>query len=547
MDQLALFDLGAEVGPGVKTLERDGDPTSRTAGGAAGVPERLSEALGRYLETLVVTQGARAGEPFEVLPWEREFLELLDEPGDLALSVARKNGKTTLLSGVLAAAVDGPLAQPRADVVLVAASFRQALIAFRATKAFLFPSGHVDRRRFRVLDSTNVAEITAIGTGARLAVYGSNPDTLSGLQPSLILMDEPASWKRNTRDRVLAILRTAAGAIPDARMVAIGTRPADGSHWFERMLQGPRAITWAAEPEADVLDEDAWRAANPSLDAPGFEPLRETIEKEAREAKGDDLAEASFRALRLNAGVSEVSDGRLLVEAAEWKGCEVERPPARGGPLVIGFDLSGGSATCAAAAYWPESGRVEGFMLVPEVPDLARRGAKDGVGSLYQVLQQRGELVVAGRRVPDFSILVEEAVERWGRPAAITADPYKRRDLAQALEGEGLGRVRKIWRSGGYKHGAEDIRFFRRAVLRRRLRAPKSLAFRSALAEARTMPDQQGRLKLATRTQGDRRDRARDDLAAALLIAVAVGERYRERRPRKMAAAGGRVRIEIAG
>ena len=307
----------------------------------------------------------------------------------------------------------------------------------------------MDRRRFRVLDSTNIAEIVRLdgpAAGARLAVYGSNPDTLAGLQPSLVLMDEPACWKRNTRDRVLAILRTAAGAIPDSRLVAIGTRPADAAHWFQRMLDRPRGITHAADPEADILDRAAWRAANPSLGEAGFASLQAAIEKEAREAESDDLDEAMFRALRLNAGVSEISDGRLLVEAAEWKRCETERPPPRAGPLVIGFDLSGGSATCAAVGYWPASGRAEGFVLVPEIPDLARRGAKDGVGSLYQLLKARGELVIAGSRVPDFSVLVDEAVDRWGRPEAITADPFKRRDLYQALEASGLGRVRKVWR-----------------------------------------------------------------------------------------------------
>ena len=49
-------------------------------------------------------------------------------------------------------------------------------------------------------------------------------------------------------------------------------------------------------------------------------------------------------------------------------------------------------------------------------------------------------------------------------------------------------------------------------------------------------------MKLATRTQGDRRDKARDDLAAALVIAVAVGDRHREYLERK----GGGVQVAVA-
>ena len=309
------------------------------------------------------------------------------------------------------------------------------------------------------------------------------------------------------------------------------------------MLKGPRGIVYTAEdPEVDVMNRRAWKAANPSLGHPGFDTLARVIEREAKEAAGDEAAEAHFRALRLNQGISEVGDDRMLVKPLDWRACEADELPDREGPLVIAFDLSGGSATCAAVGYWPETGRVEGFVLVPELPTLERRGIRDGVGNLYLQMRGRGELIVAGQRVPDFEALVQEAVDRWGYPDIVVSDPYKVRDLRQALEAVGLQRARFIKRSGGYVHGAEDIRFYRRAVLQRRLRVAPSLAFRSALAEARTMPDAQGRLKLAVRTQGSRRDKARDDLAAALVIAVAVGDRHREYLERK----GGGVQVAVA-
>ena len=405
---------------------------------------------------------------------------------------------------------------------------RQAKIAYDAAAAFLWGIGKPDRKRFRVHDSTNVAEIRHRETGARLAVYSCKPEGLHGLAPSLVLIDEPSQFPANVRDRALAVLRTSAGAIPGSRFVAIGTRSADPSHWFEAMTNGPRSIRYAVDdPEADVLDPTTWRQANPSLGQPGFEALEAAIAAEAKEAAGDDLAEAAFRALRLNAGTSEVSDGRLLASAGEWRAVETEIPPPARGPMVLGLDLSGGSATSAAAAYWPETGRLDGFCLVPELPDLERRGKKDGVGDLYAKMAARGELVIAGKRVPEFRAMLREAVERWGRPDCIVSDPYKVRDLREAIEANHLDAVRRIVRSGGYIHGAEDLRFFRRALLNRKLKAPVSLAFRLAISEARMAPDVQGRLKLATRTAGDRRDKARDDLAAALVIAVAVGERWR--------------------
>ena len=426
---------------------------------------KTSEALRRYLSALTIAQGEAAGQPFNVMPWQRDMLRMFDEPGDFALSMARKNAKTTTLAGILAASVDGPLMQPAADVVLVAASMKQATIAYRAARRFLFPDGKPDRKRFRIHDSTNVASITNRATEAKLEVFGCKPETLAGLQPSLILCDEPASWAANVRDRVIAILKTSMGAIPGARLIATGTRSDDSSHWFEKMLKGDRGIVYTVEdPEVDVLDREAWKAANPSLGHPGFDTLARVLEREAKDAVGDEAAEAHYRAMRLNQGTSEVGDDRMLVKPLDWRACEAVVLPDRVGPLVIAFDLSGGSATSASCGYWPETGRVEGFVLVPELPTLERRGVRDGVGDLYLQMKGRGELIVEGQRVPDFEAMVGEAIRRWGFPDVVTSDPYKVRDLRQALEAHGLGRARFVKRSGGYIHGAEDIRYFRRAT-----------------------------------------------------------------------------------
>ena len=79
-----------------------------------------------YLESLVVSQGRRAGEALTVLPWQRKFIAGAFEPGrtTAALSVARGNGKSTLTAGIAAAALDGPLAVPRGETIIVASQFR---------------------------------------------------------------------------------------------------------------------------------------------------------------------------------------------------------------------------------------------------------------------------------------------------------------------------------------------------------------------------------------------------------------------------------------
>ena len=77
----------------------------------------------------------------------------------------------------------------------------------------------------------------------------------------------------------------------------------------------------------------------------------------------------------------------------------------------------------------------------------------------------------------------------------------------------------------GFGDGAEDVRGFRKACADRRVVPTPSLLLRSAMAEARTVSDPAGNAKLSKGSQGGQRVRARDDAAAAGILAVAAGIR----------------------
>ena len=97
--------------------------------------KRLSE----YIQGLTVSQGPLAGQAVKLLPWGKRFLKgaFGPEVSTAALSIARGNGKSTLTAGIGAACLDGPLAQPGAEVIVVASSFGQARIIFEYCKEFL--------------------------------------------------------------------------------------------------------------------------------------------------------------------------------------------------------------------------------------------------------------------------------------------------------------------------------------------------------------------------------------------------------------------------
>ncbi len=483
------------------------------------------KALVDYLDTLTVTQGEGAGGPFPVLPWQRRFVRgAFGVRGNSALSVARGNGKTTLVAGIGAAALEGPLRVARGEVVIVASSFEQARVAFEHTYAFMQAKGHDldNRKRWRVWDTAQQARIECRETGARVRCIGSDPKRAHGLAPLIVLADEPAQWGAQG-DAMRAALRTSMGKVKGSRLIALGTRPKSSLHWFARMLEGSGAAyaqSHAARPDDRRFTMQTWRKANPSL--PYMPELLATIREEADEAKRDPALLASFEALRLNLGTSDTQETTLL-DAGTWERIEGDAEAA--GEYILGVDLGSGAAMSAVAAYWPGSGRLDVRAAFPAHPELGERGLQDGVGRLYLDMHRRGELVTLGEHVSDVGGLLRLAFNTWGRPGAVVCDRWREAELREALSAVSFPMTALVLRGMGFQDGGEDVRRFRKAALAGEVRPLVSLLMRSAMSEARCIMDPAGNSKLCKGTEGGRRLRARDDAVAAAILAVAEGSR----------------------
>ena len=480
-------------------------------------------ALADYLSGLVVSQGRLAGQPFTAFPWEARFIRRTFRPGvqSAALSIARGNGKTAMLSGIACATLDGPLAVERGETVIVASSFEQARIAFEHVIAFMGDKLR-DRARWKVWDTAQQARVEDRRTGARVRCIGSDPRRAHGLAPVLVLADEPAQWPENTGERMVAALRTAAGKQPHSRFVSLGTRPAAPEHWFAKALAGGAdyAQCHAARESDPPFQVRTWRKANPSL---AYMPdLEAAIRTEAGEARRDPALLAAFRALRLNLGTAD-TEVAVLLDPGLWAECEGEA--ALSGPVVWGVDLGTSAAQSAIAAFAPETGALQCLAAFPESPSLDERGLRDGVGALYRECARRGELLTLGGRSVDIPALLRAALDRFGRPARVVADRWREAELRDALDKAGVPPAALEVRGMGFQDGAADVRAFRRSCADGKVTPAPSLLLRSAMAEARTVSDPAGNAKLSKGSQGGRRLRARDDAAAAAVLAVAAGVR----------------------
>ena len=221
-----------------------------------------------YIQQFPITQGDHLGECVSLMPWQKKFLRKAFAPGvsTSGLSIARGNGKTAFIAMLATAALDGPLMQPRSEILLVASSLSQAKICFNHVLAML-GNPKADRKRWKVLDSPQKAECTNLQTGAILRCISSVPQGAHGAAPVLVIADEPAQWSPNTRDLMLAALETGLGKIPGARMIALGTTSDDASHWFTRWLNGTADYIQlhAADGKDNPHSKRTWVKANPSL------------------------------------------------------------------------------------------------------------------------------------------------------------------------------------------------------------------------------------------------------------------------------------------
>ena len=524
----------------------------------------LADEVALDMESLVITEGSRRGERMDLLPWQHDFIYGLIESPVSALTVARGNGKTTLVAGIAVSALAGALAVPRGEIIIVASSYGQANKAFRHAKFFMRDKieyerlpGRPRKYRWKVHDSMGQGMlIEDLHTGTRLMAIGSDPDRAHSLAPSLVLADEPAKWKSTRSEEMYIALITSMGKQQDSKFVALGTRSDDPGMWFSKLLEGERAgVTHVSayfvdpksigasrggeggaplEPgEKEKLagwefDDDVIRMANPSIDH--MPDLYKAIRADIQRVKDGTMSIGAYRALRLNEGTPEVERRDPLISLENWKAVTVasrEDLPPKHGPVAVGIDLGGGVSMSAAALYWPATGRLEVYAALPAEPGLLERGKNDGVADRYVVMHQRGELEIYPGPGANHSLFISDVSKKLAGEEilSITADHYKDRELNQALTlatDVSWGKI-NYRRTGAGPDGGRDIRAFQADVLEKHLTIAESLLVESALRYTMVTyhprTSDPGIIKNSTK--------GRIDAIQASLLAVSEGRRWR--------------------
>ena len=490
----------------------------------------------RFLESLSIPEGPKAGQAVKLAPFQKQFVKgaLADGINVACLSIGRGNAKTALSAGIALGAVMGEWDdQPRREIIIAARTRDQGRIAFNFVTGFIEHLAEEEQERFTIRRNPRL-EIE-YGDGHLIKVIAADGKSALGSAPTLVLMDERGHWQADKGDALEHALLSGLGK-RDGRAVIISTSAADDAHpfsvWLDEDQEGVYRQEHRPAPGLPADDLESLKQANPGA-AHGIGSSLEWLQGQARRAIARGGATlTSFRLYNRNERVSgETRD--LLLTVDEWLSCETADVPPRQGQVVVGIDLGGSASMTAASFYWPETGRLEALGTFPSKPSLLDRGQNDGVSGRYVEMQDRGELSTLGdQTVPVAPWLMEVMAHIEGVPvAALTMDRYKQAELGEAIDKAGI-RAPLVWRGQGFRDGGEDCERFRRAVYDGKVKTAPSLLLRSAFADAVCLRDPANNLKLAKA-----RSTGRIDAAAATVLAVAEGARMMGRPAHR----GGRI------
>ncbi|GAA3928683.1 terminase large subunit [Luteimonas lutimaris] len=480
-----------------------------------------AEAICRFVETYCLTpDGAGVGQPLRLAPFQREFIAAVyDNPAGTRrafLTIARKNGKTGLIAALLLAHLVGPEAKQNAQLVSGAMSREQAALVFNLAAKMVQLSPRLSKL-VRIVPSGK--RLIGLPLNTEFRALAAEGKTAHGLSPVLAILDEVGQVRGPQSDFVDAIT-TSQGAHADPLLIAISTQAANDadlfSVWLDDAAQSkdPRIVShvYAAPEGADLMDEDAWKAANPAL---GLFRSLDDLREQLVQAQRMPSMENSARNLLLN---QRVSTDAPFVSPDVWKACGTKPVPFEG-PVFAGLDLSARHDLTALVL----AGKVAGVWQVfphfwTPAQGLVERSKRDRAP--YDVWARQGFL----RTTPGASVDYEHVAADIAEIVAgldlhaIAFDRWRMDILSRELDRMGLSLPLVPW-GQGYKDMAPALDALEAELLNARIAHGGHPVLTMCAANATTVKDPAGGRKL-----DKSRSTGRIDGMQALAMAIGISQ-----------------------
>jgi phage terminase large subunit-like protein len=391
------------------------------------IPQTVGEKVCAFIESECrVPEGALVGQPIKLAPFQRDFiLAIYDNSANTRrayLSIARKNGKTALIACLLIAHLVGPVAVENSQIVSGARSRDQAGLVFDLASKMIKLNPKLAER---IRDVPSQKRLVSLTMGVEYRAISAEGRTAHGLSPVLAILDEVGQVV-GPQDAFIDAIETSQGAHAAPLLIAISTQaPTDAdlfSLWLEdaKKSSDPRIVShvYTAPPDADVLDESAWRLANPGI---GLFRSLDDMRELAKKASRMPSFENTFRNLNLNARVTAISP---FISRSVWESCGFKPSPMIDQTVFVGLDLSARTDLTAAVAVWHDDGCWHvGCRFWTPREGLRERAKNDRVP--YDVWVRDGHLITTPGRTVDYAVVAADILD-WLSDCEIAAIAYDR-------------------------------------------------------------------------------------------------------------------------
>lgn len=412
-----------------------------------------------FIETFcIIPEGSKVGQPMKLEPFQQQFiLDVYDNPhitNHAYLSIARKNGKTALIASLVLAHLVGPEAVLNSQIISGARSREQAALVYNLASKMVMLSD-VLSKIIKPIPSSKI--LLGLPMNVEYKAIAAEGTTAHGLSPVVAILDEIGQIK-GSQDAFVDAITTAQGAYESPLLIAISTQAATDadlfSIWLDDAKQSgdPHIVShvYEAPKDCDLMDERAWRAANPAI---GAFRNAEDVRRQAMKAKRMPSAENTFRNLTLNQRVSLHSP---FVSLDVWKsnGAAVDYSCFDSKPCYVGLDLSSRTDLTSAVIIAQDDDDVWHVLPLFWTPEdgLFERATRDRVP--YDIWVAQGHLRTTPGKTVDYEFVVNEIAEVMeGRDVALVSFDRWRIDVFK----KELERAELVWPMQPFGQGFKDM------------------------------------------------------------------------------------------
>ena len=363
-----------------------------------------------FIETFCLSpEGQHVGKPLKLEPFQKRFIRAIydNQRGTRRayLSIARKNGKTALIAGIMLAHLVGPEAKQNSQIISGARSRDQAAQVFNYASKMVQLSEDLSSV-VRVMPSAKT--LIGLPLNVEYKALSAEGKTAHGRSPILAILDE-AGQVKGPQDDFTDAITTSQGAHESPLLIVISTQAADDADLFSIWLDDakksadPRIVShvYEAPKDCDLQDRKAWKSANPAL---GIFRNLDDLAEQAKQAARMPSAENTFRNLCLNQRVSTVAP---FISVGVWKSCAGAVLDFGSALVWCGLDLSARTDLTALVIVGKIAGvwHVRPHFWTPE-QGLAERSKRDRAP--YDVWARQGYLHTTPGATVDYEYVAQD-------------------------------------------------------------------------------------------------------------------------------------------